>query len=128
MDNIDELIGAGLPRDLPGGLAALAITHREELFRQTKEVRGLRANLNAALSSALKAAKTRGGNSAQGVLRNSQRFRSNVGTLMLSVSTLDVPTLALTLLLAHCANTFQACCWHTIKNMCVLRAVASKRF
>ena len=35
-----------------------------------------------------------------------QGLRSNVGTLMSTVSTLGVLTLALILLLAQCANTF----------------------
>ena len=47
---------------------------------------------------------------------NNQRLRSNVGTPMSTVSTLLVPTLALTLLLAQCANTFCACCWHTVRT------------
>ena len=38
--------------------------------------------------------------------RPPQGLRSNVGTLMSTVSTLGVLTLALILLLAQCANTF----------------------
>ena len=55
-----------------------------------------------------------------------QGVRSNVGTPTSTVSTLSVPTLALTLLLAQCSNTCQRCCWHTVRTCVRLRAEASK--
>ena len=50
--NVEELVQAGLPRDLSGGLAGLALTHREELVARVSEVRALRVRCLAAIKAA----------------------------------------------------------------------------
>ena len=52
VDDPEELHDAGIPRDLPGGLAAVAIHHRAELLRGARECRVLLAALNSSRATA----------------------------------------------------------------------------
>ena len=63
--NVEELVQVGLPRDLPGGLAALALSHREELVARVSEVQALRARCLAVVKAAAASAAMKQSSTSQ---------------------------------------------------------------
>ena len=74
VDDVAELAAAGLPRDLQGGLAALAIHQRKELLQRVHEVGEHKIKCHGAVALARAAAQTRTGSMTQSSTRKLGKY------------------------------------------------------